>query len=58
MLPDDGSTLEDSICCPLDPSKLNASIIIGIFLSKMQINCHSLGHGCRNVINIQEHSDI
>lgn len=27
--PADGSTVEDLICCPLDPSTLNTSIILG-----------------------------
>lgn len=30
--PEDGSTVEDSICCPLHPSALKESIIFGIFL--------------------------
>lgn len=32
MEPDEMSTFEASICCPLDPSMFNASIIFGTFL--------------------------
>lgn len=32
IAPDNRSVLEDSMCCPEDPSTLNASIIFGVFL--------------------------
>lgn len=48
--PDDGSTPEDSICCPLYPSTLRASIILGIFL---QFNTQITSSRVRNVTKEQ-----
>lgn len=36
FLPEDGSKLEDSICCPLAPSVLSASMIFGEFLQRQK----------------------
>lgn len=37
--PDDESTFEDWICCPLNPSTLKASTIFGTFLNMATIQC-------------------
>lgn len=41
-LPADGSYFEDSIFCPVDPSRLSGSIIFGIFLLRYQLNVVSI----------------